>query len=50
MQIKYDFLCIAYFRESLIHLNMTMSYDQSIVLESLEERDLDILVKLNMIE
>ena len=49
MRMKYDFLHVLYFRESLIQLNMAMSYAQSIVLEFLVERDLDIHVKLNMV-
>lgn len=47
--MKYDFLCIVYFRESLIHLNMTMSYAHSIALEFLKKWYLDVLVKLNML-
>lgn len=49
MQMKYDILRVVYFRESLIHLNMAMSYALSIVLEFLVERDLDIHIKVNMV-
>ena len=47
--MKYDFLHVAYFRESLIYLNMAMSYAESIVLEFLVGRDLDVHVTLNMV-
>lgn len=40
---------VVHFRESLIHLTMAMSYVQSIVLEFLVERDLDLYAKLNMV-
>lgn len=35
--MKYDFLCMVYFRESLIHLNMPMSYFHGIALEFLKK-------------
>lgn len=35
--MTYDFLCMVYFRESLIHLNMTMNYVGSIALERLKK-------------
>lgn len=40
---------VVHFRESLIHLTVAMSYAQSVVLEFLVERDLDLYAKLNMV-
>lgn len=35
--MKYDFIRMVYFRESLIHLNVIMSYAHSIALEFLKK-------------
>lgn len=49
MPVKYGFLHVVHLRESLIHPNMAMSYAQSIALEFLVERHLDLHAKLNMV-